>query len=298
MSGIRIAVTGTQGQVVKSLMERAPAPAAEIVAIGRPVLDLSDPATVEPAITAARPALIVNAAAVTDSEQAELEPDVANAVNADGAAALAICARKLGIPIIHLSTDYVFDGSKPTPYVETDAVAPLSAYGRSKVAGERAVAAAQPEHAILRVAWVYSPFGRNFVTTMLKLAAGQSEVRVVDDQVGNPTSAADIADGILTVAHNLTGKVSAERYGLFHMTGAGAASRADFAEAIFSFSREAGGPMARVVRIKTEEYPTRVRRPANSQLDCSKIAAVHGVTLPPWRSSLRQCVERIVERRA
>jgi dTDP-4-dehydrorhamnose reductase len=293
MPALRIAVTGTQGQVVRSLLERGPTRGVEVVAIGRPALDLSDPATIEPAITAARADLLVSAAAMTDSEEAEAHPALADAVNAKGACALASCARKLGIPIIHLSTDYVFDGSNHTPYRESDPVAPLNAYGRSKAAGERAVAAAQPAHAILRVAWVYSPFGRNFVTTMLHLAKERREIRVVDDQVGSPTSAADIADGILTVALNMTG--GPDRYGVFHMAGSGVATRAELAEAIFSLSQAAGGASARVVPIKTADYRSSVQRPAYSPLDCSKIAAVHGVTLPPWRSSLQQCIARILE---
>jgi dTDP-4-dehydrorhamnose reductase len=266
------------------------------VAIGRPALDLGEPATIEPAIMAARADLLVSAAAMTDSEEAEAHPELADAVNAKGACALASCTRKLGIPIIHLSTDYVFDGNKRTPYRESDPVAPLSAYGRSKAAGERAVAAAQPAHAILRVAWVYSPFGRNFVTTMLHLAKERREIRVVDDQVGSPTSAADIADGILTVALNMTGHgPGTDRYGVFHMAGSGVATRAELAEAIFSLSQAAGGASARVVPIKTADYGSSVQRPAYSPLDCSKIAAIHGVTLPPWRSSLQQCIARILE---
>ncbi len=248
MPNIRIAVTGTQGQVARSLIERGPARDADIIAVGRPALDLADPRTVEPAIAALRPDVLVSAAGYTDTERAEAEPEVAHAINADGASALARCGAKLGVPIIQLSTDFVFDGTKPA--------------------------------------------------TMLKLAEKQDEVRVVADQVGNPTAAADVAEGILTVARNLgRGERGDERYGIFHMAGSGAATWAELAAAVFSFSAEGGGPSARVIPVKSSEYPMRIRRPANSRLDCTKIASVHGVTLPPWQSSLRTCVERILRQR-
>ena len=299
MSTMRIAVTGTKGQVARSLVESRPASGVDIVAVGKPVLDLADPRTIAPAIAAARPDVVVSAAAFADSESAEAEPDLARAVNADGTAALAICARNLGIPIIHLSTDYVFDGAKPTPYRESDPVAPLSVLGRTKAAGELAVAAAQPAHVILRISWIYSPFGRNFVKTMLRLAGERDEIRVVADQFGNPTAAADVAAGILAVARNLLERPDrAERYGLFHMASTATATWAEFAEAIFTLSAERGGPTARVIPITSAEYVSRVRRPANSRLDCSKIAAVHGVALPPWQSSLRSCLGRLLEQQS
>jgi dTDP-4-dehydrorhamnose reductase len=296
MSTIRIAVTGTKGQVARSLVESEPMSGVDVVAVGRPDLDLADPRTVAPAISAVRPDVLVSAAAFANSESAEAEPDLAHAVNADGTAALATCARNLGIPIIHLSTDYVFDGAKSTPYQESDPVAPLSVLGRTKVAGEFAVATAQPAYVILRISWIYSPFGRNFVKTMLRLAGERDEIRVVADQIGNPTAAVDVAAGILTVARNLVAQPDrAELHGLFHMASAATATWAEFAEAIFSLSAERGGPTARVTPITSAEYPSRVRRPANSRLDCSKIAAVHGVALPPWRSSLPSCLDRLLE---
>jgi len=298
MATMRIVVTGTKGQVARSLIEAGRERGVEVVAVGRPDLDLADPRTVAPAIAAARPDVLVSAAAYTDSERAEIEPDLAQTVNAVSAGALAACARNLGIPIIHLSTDYVFDGAKPAPYRETDPTAPLSSYGRSKVAGELAVAAAHAEHVILRVCWVYSPFGRNFVKTMLKLAGARDEIGVVTDQLGNPTAAADIAAGILAVAGNLIAeRGGAERHGTFHMAAEGDTTWAEFAEAIFSYLAERGGPTARVAPITTAEFPSRVRRPANSRLDCSKIAAVHGVVLPPWPVSLRTCLDRLLEQR-
>jgi dTDP-4-dehydrorhamnose reductase len=296
MQNLRIAVSGTQGQLVRSLIEKGPQQGVEVVAVGRPVLDLADPRTIHGAIAAAGAQVIVSAAAYTNTEEAEVDPDLAETINARGAGALAECARKLAIPIIHMSTAYVFDGRKPTPYRETDPVAPLNAYGRTKLRGEYAVAEAQPEHVILRTSLVYSPFSRNFLTVLLKLATQAAEVRVVADQFGNPTAASDLAEGVLTVARNLvSGRIGQERYGIFHMCGKAGAIWADFAAAIFAISAEHGGPGARVVKITSAEYPSRVKRPANSSLDCSKIAAIHGVRLRAWQDSLPECILRILQ---
>ncbi|RUV09947.1 dTDP-4-dehydrorhamnose reductase, partial [Mesorhizobium sp. M7A.T.Ca.TU.009.01.3.1] len=194
---MRLVVTGRDGQVAASLLEAGQAAAGvEVIAIGRPQLDLARPDTVIEAIAAAKPDIVVSAAAYTAVDQAEDEPDLAFAVNAAGAGEVAQAASRLGVPVIHLSTDYVFDGTKDAAYVETDATAPRSVYGASKLAGEQAVASANPRHLILRTAWVYSPFGKNFVKTMLRLAADRDEIAVVADQWGNPTSALDIADAI------------------------------------------------------------------------------------------------------
>lgn len=298
MSRLRIAVTGSHGQVVRSLVERAAGTNVDIVCIGRPVLDLGEFETIGPALASTAADVLVGAAAYTDVNKAEAESEIADRINGRAPGLLAARAHALGIPMIQLSTDYVFDGAKPDPYSEQDRICPINAYGRSKAAGERAVAAAQPHHVIVRTSWVYSPFGRNFVRTMLDLARKQSEVRVVADQVGHPTAAADIADGVLTVARNLIEGDGDARYGTFHMAAAGAASWAQFAEAIFAASAQCGGPSARVVPIASTEYQTPARRPANSQLDCGKIARVHGVSLPHWQSSLGPCVARILEQGA
>jgi dTDP-4-dehydrorhamnose reductase len=298
MPRIRIAVTGNNGQVVRSLLERSAGTNSDIVCVGRPALDLSDLDTIDRAIGAAAADVLVSAAAYTNVDKAEAEGDLADLVNARAPGLLAARAKSLGIPLIHLSTDYVFDGSKADPYTEHDPIRPINAYGRSKAAGERAVASAHSRHVILRTSWAYSPVGRNFVRTMLELARKQDEVRVVADQVGSPTAAADIADGILAVARNLVAGGDDERYGTFHMTAAGATNWAEFATAAFSASAERGGPSARVVPVASAEYHTPARRPANSRLDCAKIARVHGVSLPHWRTSLGPCVERILEQGA
>ena len=296
MPRIRIAVTGSNGQVVRSLVERAAGMNADVTCIGRPALDLGNPDTIESALASITADVLVSAAAYTDVNKAEAEPDLAGIINGRAPALLAARANALGMPLIHLSTDYVFDGTKPDPYTEHDPICPINAYGRSKAAGERAVAAAHPGHVILRTSWVYSPFNRNFVRTMLELACKQDTVRVVADQVGNPTAASDIADGILAVARSLV--EGRGECGTFHMAAEGTATWAEFAAAVFSASAAHGGPSARVVPIANAEYQTPARRPANSRLDCAKLARVYGVSLPPWQSSLGPCVGRILEQEA
>ena len=295
---MRLVVTGREGQVVRSIVERATGSEFEIVPLGRPELDLAgDSAAIRSAIEASRPDVLVSAAAYTHVDRAETEPEAAFAVTERGPRAVAQSAHRLGVPLVHLSTDYVFDGVKLTPYVEEDPTGPTGVYGASKLAGERAVLAEHGDCAVLRTAWVYSPFGANFVKTMLRLAGDREEVTVVADQRGNPTSALDIADGILRVATNLVARGSPEQRGVFHMTAAADASWAELAEAIFSASAEMGGPVARVRHIRSAEYPTAARRPANSQLDSTKLARMHGIRLPEWRSSLKGVVGRLVQAR-
>jgi len=291
---VRIAVTGTAGQVVTSLIERGAAQGHEVIAIGRPDLDLADPASIARALEAAKPDAIVSAAAYTAVDKAESESDLAHAVNGAGAGAVAQAAKALGVPLIHISTDYVFDGTLDRPYVESDPTGPTGVYGASKLAGEQAVLSTYPENsAVLRVAWVYSPFGGNFVKTMLRLAGDRDDLGVVGDQVGNPTSALAIADGIIQVATNMVADSYPEQRGVFHMTAQGESSWADFAEAIFAASAARGGPSASVRHIGTADYPTPATRPANSRLDCARIAKVHGVTLPDWRVSLDEVMDRL-----
>lgn len=296
---MRIVVTGREGQVVRSLIERGAATGHDIVPLGRPELDLAlEPESIAVALAAASPDVIVSSAAYTGVDKAETEPELAFAINERGAGAVAKTASDLGVPLVHLSTDYVFDGAKEAPYVESDDPAPTGAYGASKLAGERAVLASHADTIVLRTAWVYSPFGTNFAKTMLRLAGEREEVSVVADQVGNPTSAEDIADGILRIASNLQADPSPALRGIFHMTASGEASWADFAEAIFSASEAVQGPAALVRRISTAEYPTPAKRPRNSRLDCSKLGRVHGVRLPEWRTSAASVVRRLVREAA
>jgi dTDP-4-dehydrorhamnose reductase len=292
---MRLAVTGKSGQVVSALLERGAAAGVDIVTVGRPEFDLAGAGSAEALFAAIAPDAIISAAAYTAVDKAETDAETAHAVNAQGPARIAAAAAALDIPIIHISTDYVFSGDKPAPYVETDTTAPLGVYGRTKLEGEQAIAAATANHAILRTAWVYSPFGNNFLKTMLRVAADRPELRVVDDQIGNPTSALDIADAILALATNLIGQPDqVQLRGTFHMTATGEASWADFATEIFAASAALGGPTAAVTRIGTADYPTPARRPANSRLSSSRLAQIHQVVLPPWQQSTRQVVARLL----
>lgn len=289
-------VTGRKGQVVRCLLETAAVANLQIEAIGRPRINLTAPEeTIFEAINAASPDVIVNAAAYTQVDRAEVEADLAFAVNEEGARSVARAARRLDVPLIHLSTDYVFDGTKSTPYSEDNSPHPATVYGASKLAGEQAVLAEHPNSAVLRTAWVFSPFGANFVRTMLRLAAQQDEVGVVSDQIGNPTSATDIARAIIGVAHNLNRKDDPNHRGVFHMTAAGEASWAELAEEVFATSSKAGGPAASVRHIATADYPTAARRPSNSRLNCEKLARTHDVRLPEWRAPVRSVVRRLLD---
>ncbi len=292
---MRLIVTGTEGQVARSLAERAAAEGVELQTIGRPALDLADAESIARAFDGARADVIVNAAAHTAVDRAEAEEELATRINGAGAGQVAAVARRLGVPIIQISTDYVFDGALDRPYREDDPTGPVGAYGRSKLAGERAVAAANPDHVILRAAWVFSPFGANFVKTMLRLGETRGELNVVADQRGTPTSALDIADAILAVVRRLA--ATSDRKGLtgvFHLSGAGEATWAEFAEAIFAEAEAFGRKPVAVRPISTEEYPTPARRPANSRLDGARLREVYGVAPPPWRSSLKVCVARLL----
>lgn len=291
---MRLAVTGKNGQVVSALQALASAE-LEIVALGRPELDLAQPETVLTALREAKPDVVISAAAYTAVDKAESEPDIAFAVNRDGARAVAHAASDLGIPIIHLSTDYVFDGAKATAYVESDPTGPTSIYGRSKLEGERAVSEATDNYAVLRTAWVYSEYGNNFVKTMLRLSENRDELNVVADQFGCPTSANDIATAIVTTARKLAEDSSARLRGVFHLSGTGETNWANFAKQIFAFSAENGGKSMIVNDITTEQYPTPARRPANSQLDCSKLEEVYGIRLPSWQTSTRAVVTALAQ---
>lgn len=292
---MRILVTGTNGQVARALVDRAAISGVTVALAGRPQLDLCEPSGIGDAIRRAGGDVIVNAAAYTAVDQAESEPELADAVNGSGAGLVAEAATALDVPVVQLSTDYVFDGNLDRPYRETDPVNPLGVYGRTKLAGERAVASATPNHVILRTSWVYSPYGKNFVKTMLRLAMDRDEIAVVADQHGSPTSALDIADGIITVCRNLVERPNeGSLRGLFHMAGGGSTTWAEFAGFIFERSKMLGGPSARVRPITTADYPTPAKRPKNSRLDCTKLATVHGVSLPNWRASTARCVELLL----
>ncbi|HML12200.1 MAG TPA: dTDP-4-dehydrorhamnose reductase [Xanthobacteraceae bacterium] len=295
MSGQRpILVAGKSGQLARCLARDARRRGTALVALGRPELDLIHPELLAQAVAAQAPRAIVNAAAYTAVDRAEAEPALAMAVNRDGAGALARAATQLGVPFIHISTDYVFDGRKHAPYREEDTPSPLGAYGRSKLEGEAAVRAACPAGVILRTAWVYSPFGQNFVTTMLRLAATRAKVQVVDDQHGAPTAAPDLASAILDLAERLIEQDARDRTGgLYHLAGDGETTWYGFAGAIFAGWARRGRRVPVLEPIATAQYPTAARRPANSRLDCGKAARVFGLRLPSWQSSLERCLDEL-----
>ncbi len=291
---MRIAVTGKQGQVVSALLERGPVAGVEIVAVGRPELDLGDRASIRAVLSQVKPDVIVSAAAYTAVDRAQSEETTAFMVNADGPTAIAEVAKHLGAPVVHLSTDYVFSGDKQGLYVETDATGPVSVYGRSKLAGEEGVATANPNHVILRTAWVYSPFGANFVKTMLRLAETRDALNVVADQRGSPTSALDIADAVIAIAKRLSADNDENLRGIFHLTGSGEATWADFAEAIFAGLKAKNGKVVSVGRITTADYPTPAKRPANSRLSNDKLKQTYGIVLPDWKESTKVVLDRLL----
>ncbi len=290
----RVLVTGKAGQVALALAA-LDAPGLEIVTLGRPELDIADPTSVSRAFARVRPAIVVNTAAYTEVDKAESETAAAFAVNRDGAANVAMAAAEQGCPIIHFSTDYIFPGDKAEPYVETDRTGPISVYGHSKLAGELAVAKANPAHVILRTAWVYSPDGRNFLKTMLRLARERDALGVVGDQHGTPTSAAFLARATASVvSHVLADPAGTGWRGTFHLVADGAADWAGFAEEIFAQSAKRGGPSATVRRITTADYKTAAARPANSRLDTTRLRAVFGIQPPRWQDDVAPCVNAVL----
>jgi dTDP-4-dehydrorhamnose reductase len=305
---LRILLTGKNGQVGAELAMELPR-LGEVIALDRQQLDLSRPADIRRTIQEIRPSLIVNAAAYTAVDQAEKEEALAQAINADAPALMAQEAKKIGAGLVHYSTDYVFDGSKRSPYEESDPPNPVGVYGKTKLAGEQAIRDAGLPHLIFRTAWVYGTRGRNFLLTILRLASEREELRIVRDQIGAPTWCREIARGTVSVLGQLlndrTGAVSLpEAGGLYHMTAAGAASWCDFAQAILDeashaepnlpwFAAATGGRnliAKRIHPITTAEYPTPARRPAYSVLSNSRLAERFSIQLPDWRTQLHSAL--------
>jgi dTDP-4-dehydrorhamnose reductase len=293
---LRILITGPDGQVGWECRRSLQA-LGEVLAVGRAECDLGRPDAIRVAVRGAAPDLIVNTAAYTAVDRAESEPELARAINADAPAVLAEEAARLGVSLIHLSTDYVFDGSKPAPYVEDDACNPLSVYGRTKLAGEQAILGCGAPAAILRTSWVYATRGHNFLRTILRLAREREELRIVDDQWGAPTWARSIAEAIATlVARAGRDRAAiatslAERGGVFHMTAVGRTNWHQFARRLLQQSTDPERRIRSIVAIPSENYPTPARRPMNSVLDCTRLAELWGVVLPPWDVALDLAVE-------
>lgn len=288
----RLLILGETGQVATALRRSADRAGFEPVAVGRATVDLSD-VDASALLTHQRPDVVINAAAYTAVDRAESEVAMAMRLNCDLPSRIADACADAAVPLVHISTDYVFDGAKVSPYVESDPRNPLGVYGRSKAAGEEAVEAAGARSAIVRTAWVYGPDGANFLKTMLRLAGTQDELGVVDDQRGCPTRAQDVAEATLRLAHSLLSDSTAAT-GIFHAAGEGDASWADFAEMIFAESASRGGPSARVRRITTAEFPTPAARPANSRLGGNRLETAVGWRPGPWRDALPAVFDALV----
>lgn len=302
---MRIIITGAHGQVGWELTQRATAQGHQVLAWDRAELDISDADAVNAALQASQAALVINAAAYTAVDRAEQEEDAAFAVNRDGAANLAAACAKLNLPLLHISTDYVYDGGKIDPYVESDPTTPLGVYGESKLAGDEAVRELWARHLILRVSWVFGIHGHNFVKTMLRLAKEQEELRIVSDQRGCPTYAADIADVLLELAARVAQIDAADAWGTYHYCGSPATTWHGFASAIVEQAQQIPKRQRRkdtdllvqtITAINTAAYPTPAARPINSVLDCAKLQSAFGITPRPWLDGLQAVVAAELKR--
>jgi dTDP-4-dehydrorhamnose reductase len=289
---MRFLLFGGTGQVGEEFRALAMPDGVQLVAPSRDALDLEDVGAIARVIAAEPWNAVINAAAYTQVDRAEGEEAVAFAVNAGAPSRLAAETGRRGIPLVHISTDYVFDGTKGAPYVEQDKVAPLNVYGRSKLAGEHGARAANARHVILRTSWAYSPYRTNFVKTILRLAAERERLAIVADQRGCPTAARDIAKACLDIAMRCTSDPERAPYGVYHFAGAGEASWFELAKAIVDMSsgRRVGSPQ--VVPIRTCEYPTPAARPLDARLDCTAVVREFGVDLRPWREALEETINR------
>jgi len=291
---MRILVTGKNGQVDTSLQMLGEKLGLDIYRIGLPEIDLSKPKTLEAVVREIAPDVIISSAAYTAVDKAESEAALAQRINGDAPGELARLAAELKIPILHLSTDYIFAGDKDSAYNETDTPAPVSVYGRTKLSGEEQIRAATDNHVILRTAWVYSPYGNNFVKTMLRLGETRDELNVVADQHGCPTYAPEIARALLAIAQQVAIDSDPTIRGTFHLTGQGETTWAEFASAIFAGAEARGRSPVGVNPITTADYPTPAKRPANSRLDGNKLDDIYGLRLDPWQTSLDECLSQLI----
>lgn len=291
---MNLLLTGAYGQLGKEILRQAPGAGISVIATDIDTVDITDADAVGALMERHRPRICVNAAAYTQVDRAETQPDAAFAVNRDGPLNLARHCRRMGIPLVHISTDFVFDGTLGRPYVETDAPCPVSVYGSSKAAGDSTVQETLDEYIILRTAWLYGTDGPSFVHTMLRLAGEKARLAVVDDQVGSPTTAENLARTVITLAgRHLAGK-SSMTWGIFNMTDGGAVSWCGFARAIIATAARLG--MARSIpvdAISTADFGAPARRPAYSVLDCRRIAAAYGIDQEPWETALERTLSRM-----
>lgn len=256
---------------------------------------MATPGSLAKAVDQMRPDLLINAAAYTDVDKAESERELAFRINAAAAGEAGEASASIGVPIIQLSTDYVFDGQAREPYREDLPTAPISVYGASKLAGEKVVRAANPQHLIVRSSWLFSPFGRNFVRTMLNLAKDRAEIAVVDDQLGSPTSALDLASALAEIARQWAAGAETGMGRTYHVTNGGQASWFELATQVMAEARSRGLPSAHVRPIASAEWPAKAPRPVNSRLDSSRFAVDFGYALPDWRTALAATLDRIAQ---
>ena len=293
---MRILVIGRSGQLATALRRVALPPGWHLTTCGRPMLDVCDPAATARVIHETRPDVIINTAAFTAVDEVERKESEAMALNRDAPAALAQLCADRDIPLVHISTDYVFNGEKKAPYLETDNPAPVNVYGRSKLAGEEAVRTSGARYVIVRTAWLFSPHGRNFLQTMLRLAEREEFLRIVADQYGSPTCALHLAEALITMLQRWRDTPGDFPWNhTWHLAGAGHASRFAWAQEIMRVSARLGGPSAALHPITTAEYPTPARRPSDSRLDCSSIVRELQISLPPWQEGVEQSVRYLLD---
>ena len=291
---MKMLITGASGQLGREIIDVTQSKGCRVQAPPEDDLDITDIDKIDHMIARHRPDLVINTAAYTQVDKAETEEALAFEVNKTGCTNLARMCAEHKIPLVHISTDYVFDGEKGSPYLETDPIAPLGVYGRSKAEGESEIRSILKQHIILRTSWLYGIYGNNFVKTMLNLATSKKVVQVVADQFGSPTNAADLARAILTVARHLKKSPDAH-WGTYHYCGLGVITWYAFAEKIMELTREIGGnPTASVEPVTTAEYPTPTKRPAYSALDCDRIYRQFNISPEPWQKSLETTIRRLL----
>jgi dTDP-4-dehydrorhamnose reductase len=286
----KVLITGKNGQV-SSALRTFSTPKFNLIYVGRPELDLANPYNIDEIITRIKPDYIINAAAYTFVDKAEDEPELAMQINGLAASEIAKAAQKLSAPLIHISTDYVFDGTKNSPYTEEDSVNPISIYGKSKLYGEHEVQKNTPQHIILRTSWVYSPFGSNFVKTMLKYGSERDVLKIVDDQHGNPTSALEIVEALFHIIEQLESGNHSSLGKIFHFSGKDEVTWYGFAQEMFKQSHRLGGANPRLEAIPTHQFPTKAVRPKNSRLNCQKFELQFNYQ----RDSLESCINKVLK---